>query len=78
VSSRGPDGTTGYYVPQLLAAPMREGVTAWQELQRMDEVLIVREEEALRRRRPKSRPHGRPGTPAAVALRMLVLKHLYD
>ena len=34
VSFRGPDGTTtGYYVPQALAEPMRQGVAAWQELQ---------------------------------------------
>ena len=34
VSFRGADGTTsGYYVPQSLAEPMRQGVAAWQELQ---------------------------------------------
>jgi len=33
VSFRGPNGTTGYYVPQALAEPMRAGVAAWQELQ---------------------------------------------
>jgi hypothetical protein len=33
VSFRGPEGTTGYYVPQDLAEPMRQGVAAWQELQ---------------------------------------------
>jgi hypothetical protein len=33
VSFRGPDGTTGYYVPQALAEPMHQGVAAWQELQ---------------------------------------------
>jgi|SRR5216110_1642779 len=33
VSFRGPNGTTGYYVPQVLAEPMRAGVAAWQELQ---------------------------------------------
>jgi hypothetical protein len=41
-----------------------------------DEVLIEPVAEALRRRRPKSRWRGRPGTPAAVTLRWLVLKHL--
>jgi IS5 family transposase len=34
--------------------------------------------EALARRRPLSSRRGRPGTPATVALRMLVLKHLFD
>ena len=43
-----------------------------------DEALIDQVEDALRRRRPKSAVRGRPGTPAAVVLRMLVLKHLYD
>ncbi len=44
----------------------------------MDEELIEPVEEPLRRRRPQSRLRGRPGTPAAVVLRMLVLKHLYQ
>src|SRR6059036_1105439 len=43
-----------------------------------DEALIDQVEEALRRRRPKSGVRGRPGTPVAVVLRMLVLKHLYQ
>jgi transposase, IS5 family len=60
-----------------------DGEQLWDpELRRIDEVLEDEEliepvEEALRRRRPQSRLRGRPGTPAAVALRMLVLKHLY-
>src|SRR5215831_20056917 len=33
---------------------------------------------ALARRHPLSQRRGRPGTPATVALRMLVLKHRYD
>jgi hypothetical protein len=34
VSFRGADGTnSGFYVPQSLAEPMRQGVAAWQELQ---------------------------------------------
>lgn len=43
-----------------------------------DEELLDEFQRALERRRPKSRRWGRPGTPAEVALRMLVLKHLYD
>jgi transposase, IS5 family len=43
-----------------------------------DEALIDQVQEALGRRWPKSRRRGRPGTPAAVVLRLLVLKHLYD
>jgi len=52
-------------------------------LRRIDEVLEDEElvdlvADALGRRRPGSRRQGRPGTPAEVVLRMLVLKHLYD
>ena len=52
-------------------------------LRRIDEVLDDEElvdlvVDALERRRPGSRRKGRPGTPAEVVLRMLVLKHLYD
>jgi IS5 family transposase len=43
-----------------------------------DEVLVDRVAEALGRRYPQSRRRGRLGTPAAVVLRMLVLKHLHD
>jgi IS5 family transposase len=42
-----------------------------------DEALIEVIAEALERRWPQSRRRGRPGTPAEVVLRMLVLKHLY-
>jgi IS5 family transposase len=43
-----------------------------------DDVLVDRIAEALARRHPQSQRRGRLGTPAAVVLRMLVLKHLYD
>jgi len=43
-----------------------------------DEALLDLVADALERRRPMSRLRGRPGTPAEVVLRMLVLKHLYD
>jgi len=61
-----------------------DGAKLWEpELRRIDEVLedeelVDRVVEALGRRHPQSRRRGRPGTPAAVVLRMLVLKHLYD
>jgi transposase, IS5 family len=61
-----------------------DGDKLWDDtLRRIDEVLedeelVDRVEEALRLRRPKSRTRGRRGTPAAVVLRLLVLKHLYD
>jgi IS5 family transposase len=43
-----------------------------------DEVLVDRVAEALAQRHPQSQRRGRLGTPAAVVLRMLVLKHLND
>ena len=43
-----------------------------------DDVLVDRVAEALAQRHPQSRRRGRLGTPAAVVLRMLVLKHLCD
>jgi transposase, IS5 family len=43
-----------------------------------DEALVDRVVEALAQRHPESRRRGRLGTPAAVILRMLVLKHLHD
>src|SRR5262245_22931351 len=43
-----------------------------------DEGLLEVMLEALARRRPLSQRRGRPGTPATVTLRMLVLKHLFD
>jgi hypothetical protein len=43
-----------------------------------DDALIDRVTEALSQRHPASQRRGRLGTPAAVVLRMLVLKHLHD
>ncbi len=43
-----------------------------------DEALVELIVAALARRYPQSQRRGRLGTPAEVALRMLVLKHLYD
>lgn len=43
-----------------------------------DEAVLEPVAAALERRWPQSRRRGRRGTPVEVALRMLVLKHLYD
>jgi IS5 family transposase len=43
-----------------------------------DEAVIDTVAQALEARWPQSRRRGRPGTPAEVVLRMLVLKHLFD
>jgi transposase, IS5 family len=60
------------------------GDKPWDPTLRRDDIdailddLIDRMAEALARRHPWSRCRGRLGTPAAVVLRLLVLKHLYD
>ena len=43
-----------------------------------EEGLVDRVAEALARRRLQSQRRGRLGTPAAVVLRTLILKHLHD
>ena len=43
-----------------------------------DEALLVAVYEGLQGRHPRSATHGRPGTPAEVVLRMLLLKHMRD
>src|SRR5215831_15355933 len=71
VSFRGPNGTTGYYVPQALAEPMRQGVAAWQELQG-----VLRELAELNRQRLWARKAARVarrshGSPPARATQRL-------
>ncbi len=66
VSFRGPQGTTrGYYVPQALAEPMREGVAAWQELQEILRQLAETNRQRLWARRRGLGPRSRDGTPSA-------------
>ena len=43
-----------------------------------DEAVIEVVARALETRWPESRRRGRPGTPAEVVIRMLILKHLFD
>jgi IS5 family transposase len=43
-----------------------------------DEAVIEVVAQALEARWPQSRRRGRPGTPAEVGIRMLILKHLFD
>jgi IS5 family transposase len=43
-----------------------------------DEAVIEVVAQALETRWPQSRRRGRPGTPAEVVIRMLILKHLFD
>lgn len=56
----------------------------WEDWMRHADLILVDEElleivyRALQRRHPRSGTHGRPGTPAEVVLRMLLLKHIRD
>lgn len=43
-----------------------------------DEAVIEVVAQGLEARSPQSRRRGRPGTPAEVVIRMLILKHLFD
>jgi IS5 family transposase len=43
-----------------------------------DEAVLEVVVQALEARWPQSRRRGRPGTPAEVVIRMLILKHLFD
>ncbi len=73
-----------YAQRSLFEVLLPDGDKLWPpELRRIDdalddEALVDLVAGALRRRRPLSQVRGRPGTPAAVVLRMLVLKHLHD
>jgi IS5 family transposase len=62
----------------LIAEEVKDLREAWMEhADRLldDETIIAAVYEALGRRRPKSRSHGRRGTPAETVLRLLILKH---
>ena len=50
-------------------APAKAGVLG-------DKQIVAAVYEALAKRHPQSRTRGRPGTPAEVVLRLLVLKHM--
>src|SRR2546428_12375703 len=68
VSFRGADGTTtGYYVPQALAEPMRAGVAAWAELQGVVRGLAGLNRQRLWARRGDRRPRWSDGSSATSA-----------
>jgi transposase, IS5 family len=63
----------------LIAEEVKDLHEAW--MRRADQLLddpqiVAAVYEALAKRRPQSRKRGRPGTPAEVVLRLLVLKHM--
>src|SRR6266498_2328282 len=91
VHSRRPSGLTGgamvrraYRQRSLVEVLLPDADKLWDPTLRRiddlldDEALVDRIADALARRHPQSRRRGRLGTPAAVVLRLLVLKHLYD
>jgi hypothetical protein len=73
-----------YTQRSLVEVLLPDGDKLWDPtLRRIDAILddhdlIDRMAEALAERHPRSRCRGRLGTSAAVVLRLLVLKHLYD
>src|SRR5262245_13475570 len=77
-------GERAYPQRSLVEVLLPDGDKLWDATLRQvdalleDEVPVDRVAEALAQRRPQSRRRGRLGTPAAVVLRMLVLKHLRD
>lgn len=74
----------GYGQRSLFEVLLPDGDKLWDpELERVDKLLDDEElvdtiQARLEKRHPRSRRWGRPGTPAEVVLRMLVLKHLYN
>src|SRR6266403_1923393 len=55
---------------------LREGWMEHADRVLADEQIVAAVYEALARRHPKSRSRGRPGAPAEVVLRLLILKHI--
>jgi len=71
VSFRGPNGTTGYYGPQSLAEPMRQGVAAWQELQGVLRELAELNRQRLWARKAAWGPRRNHGSSSAPATQRL-------
>jgi transposase, IS5 family len=55
---------------------LREGWMAYADRVLADEQIVAAVYDALARRHPKSRSRGRPGAPAEMVLRLLILKHV--
>ena len=69
----------GHFGDPFIAEAVGDLQEAWmRQADRLleDEQLVATVHAALRRRRPQSARRGRPGTPAEVVLRLLVLKHV--
>jgi hypothetical protein len=71
LSFRGSDGTTGYYVPQARAEPMRQGVAAWQERQGVLRELAELNRQRLWARKATQGPRRNHGSSSARAAQRL-------
>jgi IS5 family transposase len=63
----------------LIAEEIEDLREAWMrhvDMVLRDEVIVSAVHQALSSRYPNSRSHGRPGYPAEVVLRLLILKHV--
>jgi IS5 family transposase len=63
----------------LIAAEIKDLQESWMQhadVVLQDDAIIAAVHQTLAHRHPKSRSHGRPGFPAEVVLRLLILKHV--
>jgi hypothetical protein len=63
----------------LIAAEIKDLQETWMrhvDIVLEDDAIVSAVHQALMRRHPNSRTHGRPGFPAEVVVRLLILKHL--
>ena len=63
----------------LIAVEIKELQESWMQhadVVLQDDAIIAAVHQALEHRHPNSRSHGRPGFPAEVVLRLLILKHV--
>src|SRR6516165_2834730 len=63
----------------LIAAEIKDLQESWMQhadVVLQDDAIIVAVHQTLAHRHPNSRSHGRPGFPAEVVLRLLILKHV--
>ena len=63
----------------LIAVEIKDLQESWMQhadVVLQDDAIIAAVHQALAHRHPNSRSHGRPGFPAEVVLRLLILKHV--
>ena len=67
------------FVDGLIAVEIKDLQESWMQhadVVLQDDAIIAAVHQALAHRHPNSRSHGRPGFPAEVVLRLLILKHV--